>query len=118
MPKIESWGNLPAGVRQHLVDRMRDRFISVVDLNRLRLWIETKPEVPATDWYKDFGAFKICGRPPNRHSAFWMAASKSFSVRLSLKRSTSLPARSKTSVTGYDSSLYFVAKASPPSPTM
>ena len=61
MPKIESWDNLPAGVRQHLIDRMRDRAISIADLNRLRLWIESKPEVPEGDWYKDFGSFKICG---------------------------------------------------------
>jgi hypothetical protein len=66
MPKIESWGNLPAGVRQHLIDRMRDRAISIMDLNQLRLWIESKPEVPEGDWYKDFGSFKICGQgsPP------------------------------------------------------
>jgi hypothetical protein len=31
------------------------------DLNRLRLWIDSKPEVPEGDWYKDFGSFKICG---------------------------------------------------------
>ncbi len=52
MPKIESWGNLPAGVRRHLVDRMHDRAISVADLNQLRLWIESRPEVPEGDWYK------------------------------------------------------------------
>lgn len=62
MPKIESWDNLPAGVRRHLVDRMRDRSIGIADLNRLRLWIEASPEVPEADWYKDFGSFKICGR--------------------------------------------------------
>jgi hypothetical protein len=62
MPGIESWGNLPAGVRQHLIDRMRDRAISVPDLNRLRLWLESKPKVPEGDWYKDFGSFKICGQ--------------------------------------------------------
>jgi hypothetical protein len=62
MPKIESWDNLPAGVRRHLIDRMRDRSIGIADLNQLRLWIETRPEVPETDWYKDFGSFKICGR--------------------------------------------------------
>src|SRR6266566_1790465 len=28
MPKIEHWDNLPEGVRQHLIDRMRDRAIS------------------------------------------------------------------------------------------
>ena len=64
MPKIENWGNLPEGVRQHLIDRMRDREISIADLNHLRLWIESRPEVPDGDWYKDFGSFKICGRGP------------------------------------------------------
>lgn len=62
MPKIETWGNLSAGIRQHLVDRMRDRAISIADLNHLRLWIDSKPEVPEDDWYKDFGSFKICGK--------------------------------------------------------
>lgn len=62
MPKIAGWGNLPASVREHLVDRMRDREISITDLNQLRLWVDSKPEVPEGDWYKDFGSFKICGR--------------------------------------------------------
>jgi hypothetical protein len=62
MPKIASWGRLPGGIRQHLIDRMRDREISIADLNQLRLWIESKPEVPEGEWYKDFGSFKICGQ--------------------------------------------------------
>jgi len=61
MPRIETWDKLPLGVRQHLVDRMRDRAISIADLNHLRLWIESNPEVPEGDWYRDFGSFKICG---------------------------------------------------------
>jgi hypothetical protein len=61
MPRIETWGNLPPGVRQHLIDRMGDREISVSDLNQLRLWVDSNPEVPEGDWYKDFGSFKICG---------------------------------------------------------
>ena len=40
---------------------MRDRAISVSDLNQLRLWADTRPQVPEGDWYKDFGSFKICG---------------------------------------------------------
>ncbi len=59
MPKIETWSRLPAAVRDHLVDRMRDRNISVQDLNQLRLWMETKPEVPEGSWFKDFGSFKL-----------------------------------------------------------
>lgn len=64
MPQIERWDNLPEGVRQHLIERMRDRAISILDLNQLRLWIETRPQTPEGDWYKDFGSFKICGRGP------------------------------------------------------
>jgi len=41
---------------------MHDRAITIADLNQLRLWIDSKPEVPEGDWYKDFGSFKICGR--------------------------------------------------------
>jgi hypothetical protein len=40
---------------------MRDSRISISDLNQLRLWVETRPEAPAGDWYKDFGSFKVCG---------------------------------------------------------
>jgi hypothetical protein len=62
MPRLERWDNLPEGVRQHLIERMRDRAISISDLNQLRLWVETRPEVPEGDWSKDFGSFKLCGR--------------------------------------------------------
>lgn len=62
MPKIENWDNLPAGVRQHLLDRMRNRSISIADLDQLRLWMGSRPEVPEGDWYNDFGSFTICGR--------------------------------------------------------
>src|SRR6185436_16426551 len=61
MPRIATWGNLPAGVREHLIERMRDRAISIADLNQLRLWIEAQPEAPEGGWFKDFGSFKICG---------------------------------------------------------
>jgi len=46
MPKIENWDNLPPAVRQHLIDRMHDRSVGIADLNQLRLWLESKPEVP------------------------------------------------------------------------
>lgn len=60
MPQLERWDRLPEKVRQHLIARMHDRAISVSDLNQLRLWVETRPEVPEGEWYKDFGSFKIC----------------------------------------------------------
>jgi len=61
MAKIATWGELPAATRQHLIERMRDRLITLGDLNALRLWMETQPEVPDGEWYKDFGSFKLCG---------------------------------------------------------
>ena len=61
MPKIAGWADFPPGIREHLVERMRDRQITLDDLNRLRLWIETDPEVPEGPWYRDFGSFKLCG---------------------------------------------------------
>ena len=58
MPQLERWDNLPEGVRQHLIERMRDREISVSDLNQLRLWVETRPDVPEGDWHKEFGSLR------------------------------------------------------------
>ena len=64
MPKIEVWAKFPSSVRNHLIERMRDRKITLDDLNELRLWVESNPEVPEGKWYKDFGSFKICGDGP------------------------------------------------------
>jgi hypothetical protein len=61
MPRIARWKDLPRGVRDHLIERMNERAISLADLNQLRIWIESEPEVPEGDWYKDFGSFKLCG---------------------------------------------------------
>lgn len=45
MPRIETWLNLPAGVREHLIDRMRHRAISIPNLYHLRLWPDSNPAV-------------------------------------------------------------------------
>ena len=50
MPQIETWPRLPVALQDHLVERMHDRNISVQDLNRLRIWMETKPDVPEGQW--------------------------------------------------------------------
>jgi hypothetical protein len=61
MPQIEAWSRLPRALRDHLVGRMHDRNINLDHLNQLRVWMESKPEVPEGPWYKDFGSFKLCG---------------------------------------------------------
>ena len=60
MPKIQ-WTNLPAALRNHLFERLRERKITAEDLYRLKEWRESEPEAPDGLWYKDFGSFKICG---------------------------------------------------------
>jgi hypothetical protein len=64
MPKIERWIKFPEALKRHLIDRMRERSIRLADLNQLRVWIGSIPEVPDEDWYKDFGSFKLCGKRP------------------------------------------------------
>ncbi len=61
MPKIERWLRLPEAVRHHLIERFSDRRIAALDVQQLRDWIASSPEVPDGLWYKDFGSFKICG---------------------------------------------------------
>jgi len=46
MLQIETWSGLPRALRDHLVERMRDRNINSDHLNQLRLWMAGKPEVP------------------------------------------------------------------------
>ena len=60
MPTIQ-WQNLPTALRDHLLDRLKERKISANDLYALKLWRESEPEAPDGLWYKDFGSFKICG---------------------------------------------------------
>jgi hypothetical protein len=61
VPNVASWSQFPPALRNHLAERMRDRNISLTDLNQLRLWLDSKPTVPEGMWYKDFGSFKLCG---------------------------------------------------------
>jgi len=58
---IETWSRLPRAVRDHLVERMHERNIGLEDLNQLRLWMESKPDVPDQPRYKEFGSLKLCG---------------------------------------------------------
>lgn len=44
---------------------MLERRITAEDLNTLRIWVESEPDVPPGKWFKDFGRFKICGEGPD-----------------------------------------------------
>ena len=60
MPKI-NWLNLLPQLRKHLLDRAKERNITMEDLFALEEWRMHSPEVPEGAWYKDFGSFKLCG---------------------------------------------------------
>ena len=60
MPKIR-FSDLPRGVWQHLLERVQQRQISLADLGQLQEWVKSAPIAPHSDWYKDFGSFKLCG---------------------------------------------------------
>jgi hypothetical protein len=52
MPHIETWPRIPLAIRDHLAERMHDRNVSLDDLNRLRVWLETRPNVPEGRWFR------------------------------------------------------------------
>ncbi len=45
MPRIQ-WSGLPAVLRDHLFDRLRERKITAEDLYQLKAWRESEPEAP------------------------------------------------------------------------
>lgn len=59
--KLAKWAESPPGIRAHLALRLADRKITMADLHRLRFWVDSQPEVPEGEWFKDFGTFKLCG---------------------------------------------------------
>ena len=60
MPKIRRH-NLPAGLLDHLLDRIQSREISPEQLGLLALWLDTEPEVPSGKWFKRFPEMIACG---------------------------------------------------------
>jgi len=63
--KLHRWKDFSPAIKAHLSRRLFDRHITVEDLDNLRIWVESNPDVPEGKWYKDFGRFKICGAGPN-----------------------------------------------------
>jgi len=71
MPHLETWNKLPHAIRQHLMDRMQDRRISIADLNKLRIWVESHPVVPGASGTRISDLSKSAVRDNiRRHSCF------------------------------------------------
>jgi hypothetical protein len=60
LPTIR-FADLPRPLWQHLLKRVEERRIPLVDLRRLQEWASSSPIAPDGDWYKDFGSFQLCG---------------------------------------------------------
>lgn len=61
MPKIQRSG-LPPALLRHLLQRAREREITLEALNQILRWIEGNPTVPEGDWFKRFPEVTVCGR--------------------------------------------------------
>jgi hypothetical protein len=60
VPKVRRQ-SLPPALLEHLLDRVRQRAISHVDLELLARWLDSQPEVPVGRWYKRFPCMSVCG---------------------------------------------------------
>jgi hypothetical protein len=63
--KLNRWASFPEGIKRHLKQRLLDRKITLADLEKLRVWVDSDPDLPAGQWFRDFGSFKIVGEGPN-----------------------------------------------------
>jgi hypothetical protein len=62
---LNRWSEFPRALQRHLSERLLSRKITVEDLNKLRIWVDSQPDVPEGLWFKDFGSFKLAGEGPN-----------------------------------------------------
>ena len=60
MPKVRRQ-SLPPALFQHLLDRIESRKIPGSRIEILAQWLDTEPEVPEGDWYKQFSGMTVCG---------------------------------------------------------
>ena len=60
MPKIRR-ERIPPALMIHLLDRVRQREISIAQLEMFADWSAADPEVPAQKWFKRFPELIVCG---------------------------------------------------------
>lgn len=60
MPKVRRH-SLPPALFQHLLDRIESRRIPASQLALLAAWLETEPDVPEGQWFKEFSGMTVCG---------------------------------------------------------
>jgi hypothetical protein len=52
---------MPRALQQHLSERVRERKITASVLAALDLWLQSGPDIPEGEWFKDFHSFILGG---------------------------------------------------------
>ena len=60
MPRVRR-EHLPYPLLNHLIIRVRERKITLQQLEALLRWLEANPIVPEGKWFKKFSGFVLCG---------------------------------------------------------
>jgi len=60
MPKVRR-ERVPPALMLHLLDRVRQREVTIQQLELLADWLKSEPDVPASRWFKRFPEMTICG---------------------------------------------------------
>lgn len=60
MPKVQR-RKVPRPVIEHLARRVRERHVSIEDLQAFAKWVDTDPTVPVGPWFKRFSKIVVCG---------------------------------------------------------
>jgi len=60
MPKIRRQ-NLPPALLNHLLQRIKGRWIPADQLGALADWLDSQPDVPEGKWFKRFPGMTVCG---------------------------------------------------------
>ncbi len=60
------YNKYPASIKQHLIQRFRDRRFTVGMAEELAEWLRSRPVVPDLNespagWHKKFSSFTVCG---------------------------------------------------------
>jgi hypothetical protein len=60
VPKVRRQ-SLPPALFQHLLDRIQSRKIGASQLELLAKWLDTEPDVPEGEWYKQLPGMTVYG---------------------------------------------------------
>lgn len=60
MPRVRRQ-NIPPQLLSHLLDRVKQRHVSVEHLVLPANWLQTEPEVPQGKWFKCYSGTTVCG---------------------------------------------------------